>query len=518
MQKFLSSMLNILRKFLHILPRSPLFSHRDLHCKQTLVFHCIFFCFTQQAFAWHTAPFSEKELTVITQYLLNNITSQQKPFVKTDEERTIHSHPGAVLASPSNKGSGFSQDYQFHWTRDAAITMQQAMHIYLQNLTDNKLHEALNNYIEFEYTAQQQPSNPGERTLGQPKFNIDTTVWEGVWGRPQNDGAALRAFTLCDYYLNIDGKNVESATWLRAHLLPLIINDLDYVMREWQHTTYDLWEEVNDTEHFFTKMVQKKSLSCGSALLAKLHDDKKRMQTYADTATAITRSLEKHWQITLGYITETVNQLTNKGGGLDSSILLGVLYGDHYKNPSISYEQPWSIIDDRVMHTVTILRNTFASEYLLNKAHPEQPPLIGRYPGDRYDGNEFMHGNPWVLTTSAFAEYYYSLAHAYLKLKYINVTPTNLDFFTQLHLALLANTRYDDNNSHFNEIISALITEGDRYLLTVKSYQQCHKKTDCLHFSEQIDAITGNPTSAQDLTWGYVSILRAMQARKETIH
>lgn len=448
-----------------------------------------------QTFA--TAPFSHQDIMTMERYLFANFATKENVLKKTDDGRVITSQPGAILASPSNKGYGFSQDYQFHWTRDAAITMRQIFHHHPFNV---------DNYIAFERNAQQQLSNPGEQTLGQPKFNIDGTVWEGVWARPQNDGPALRALVLCEMAR-------EHKTSLNE-VKPLITTDLDYVIKEWKQPSYDLWEEVNDSDHFFTKMMQQHALTCAGNLLYFV--DHATSQRYTDATKEISQSLDVHWNEKLGYITESTHQLNFKGGGLNSAVVLAVLYGNSLGDAA-SFPT-WSVRDDRVMSTVAVLRDVFASEYPINHANPQDPPLIGRYPNDKYDGNTFVQGNPWVLTSSALAEYYYALAYVYKKLYVpIEITQRNHHFFEQLHITAPVGTVYKTGTEQFDAVINRLVEEGDRVLERIKNHQTCLIDHSCLHYAEQIDAVTGNATSAKDLTWGYVSIIRAVHAREKVV-
>jgi glucoamylase len=458
------------------------------------------------------SPFTVAELATVKAYLFKNITSTSNPFIKYDENRQIFSSPGAVLASPSNRGNRFSQDYQFHWTRDAAITMHYLVSSYssASNAERRALRDYFMNYINFERMVQKQVSNPGEQTLGQPKFNIDTTVWEGPWGRPQNDGAALRAYTLIGMATIF--LNVKDEKWVRENILPLIITDLNYVVSEWQNPSFDVWEEVNDPDHFFNKMVQRKSLIAGAALLLSFNDREKANQ-YAKTANDITASLSGHWNESKGYLTETIKQQENKGGGLDSSIMLGVLYGN-LQLPNDAY----ALSTDQVMSSVYHLRETFANLYTINREHPDNAPLIGRYVSDVYDGDQFKNGNPWILTTNVLAQYYYDLAYLYRAQGVINVTKLNLPFFKQINPHLVEKERVVTAAQHrvlFNAIIFALIGEGDKVLQTVKQYAACYPDKTCLHYAEQIDRDLGTQTSAKDLTWSYASLLMAMQSRSK---
>ena len=336
-------------------------------------------------------PFTDTELKIVKQYMLNNIASIEHPFVKMEGDYKISSLPGAVLASPSNRGYKFSQDYQFHWIRDAALIMQEVAYLYsTQLLSDEKmeLKKLLINYVNFEREVQKQTSKAGEETLGQPKYNINATVWEGPWGRPQNDGPALRALAMITI-ANVFIKEHESK-WVKENIVDLITTDLDYVVKVWRRPTYDLWEEVYDPDHFFTKMVQRKSLIEGAKLLKELGDGA-RQHAYAIAATNISTSLNQHWNEQQGYITETINQLENKGGGLDTSVILGVLHGNLQNN-----DYTFAVANERVMSTVYHLRNTFASLYKINLDYRTHAPLIGRYAGDIYDGDQFIYGNPWI--------------------------------------------------------------------------------------------------------------------------
>ncbi|TAK76010.1 MAG: hypothetical protein EPO11_04795 [Gammaproteobacteria bacterium] len=460
-----------------------------------------------------TAPFTPNELAIIQQYLFANITTDSHPIIKIEENHTIHSIPGAVLASPSNQGAHFSQDYQFHWTRDAAITMNHVAYLYAHASPQEKqqLRPYLINYIHFEQIAQQQISKPGEQTLGQPKYNIDGSIWEGAWMRPQNDGPALRAITM------ITIANLwmeEDEHYVQQSLLPIITTDINYVTSQWKNTSYDLWEEVNDREHFFNKMVQRKALVDAAALFKKLGNEQ-QADAYLQTAQKITQSLLKHWNAHLGYLTETVNQQYFKGGGMNTSIILGVLYGDLNDT-----NDPFAINSDKVLSSVYFIRNAFSGLYQINIAHSQNPPMVGRYPNDIYDGDRFLYGNPWILTTNALAQYYYSLAHFYLKQGKININHENRLFFEQMNLPFARTAKsitVKDNKAQFDAIIDHLIRTGDTLLQTVKKYSVCYSDHTCYHLAEQIDRTSGKQTSAKDLTWGYTSLLSAMETRLGTV-
>ncbi len=101
--------------------------------------------------------------------------------------------PGVVIASPSKK----DPNYFYHWVRDAAITMKCVILLYKkQKINFDYLVKIFNNYIQVEYKNQHLHSLSG---LGEPKVHVNLTPFNDPWGRPQNDGPALRALVLMEY-------------------------------------------------------------------------------------------------------------------------------------------------------------------------------------------------------------------------------------------------------------------------------------------------------------------------------
>lgn len=100
---------------------------------------------------------------------------------------------GAVVAARSKR----DPDYFYHWIRDAALTMDVVVSLYRTESDPAKkaaYGQALSDFVDFSRKNQltQNPSGG----LGEPKFNADGTAFTGAWGRPQNDGPALRAIAL----------------------------------------------------------------------------------------------------------------------------------------------------------------------------------------------------------------------------------------------------------------------------------------------------------------------------------
>lgn len=461
-----------------------------------------------------SAPLNSDEMMQVKKNLYANILTQDNVVKKNDNGLLITSIPGAVLASPSNKEKGFSQDYQFHWMRDAALVMSTLTSIYSESdaAEQVRLKLYMQNYLDFEFKAQSQVSKPGENTLGQPKFNLDGTVWEGQWTRPQNDGPALRALAMMNianiYYREGD------VTYVENNILPALKKDLDYIAVEWSSPSYDVWEEVSSRQHFFNNIVQRKALLRGSEIF-KMHHQDQLAQYYITVAERISQSLLQLWDADQGCIVETLDQQHYKGGGLDTTIILGVIYGDlEQENDAFALDQ------ERVMRSIYQIRHVFAGIYNINKNHPTLPPLLGRYPGDIYDGNHFLGGNPWILTSNLLAQYYYSLANLYLHKKTIHITGENIAFFKQIRPDLVmaeGDVAMTMQPKKFNKIVSALIVEGDRYIQRIKRHQVCYQENDCMHYAEQLTRTGGRQTSARDLTWGYATFISAMKARAAAV-
>ena len=119
---------------------------------------------------------------------------------------------GAVAASPSRA----EPDYWYHWTRDAALSMAQLMAVLEDGTCDSaapewdaqKLNGRLRAYVETWVPRAQFASDPngGFAVQGEPKWFLDGRVYDGPWGRLQNDGPALRALVMTRYAVQLLNK------------------------------------------------------------------------------------------------------------------------------------------------------------------------------------------------------------------------------------------------------------------------------------------------------------------------
>ncbi len=385
---------------------------------------------------------------------------------------------GVVIASPQNQ----NPNYFRHWTRDAGLTMDVVYRLSLRSKDFKKkvlLNDLLHDYARFSR------SNQLSAGLGEPIFETDGTPFLGPWGRPQNDGPAIRASVLTQWANTLldQGELEFVKNELFSGKLPVntvIKADLEYVSNHWNEPCFDLWEEVK-AKHFYTKMVQRKALILG-AKLARRMNDPYAADWYDMQARKLEASILEHVYQPSGkrdrkgrddFILASLDWtegLNSKHSNLDVAVLLGVLHG--HQGSFLNYSNP------QIQKTFNLLESTFSELYPINKKFQQLPPAIGRYSEDIYAGTNFDGGNPWVLATLAAAEYGYRLAN-----EMVSKNP---------NLAL------------------RWMAKADHYVQRV----QFHANPDGT-LSEQIDRYSGYMSSAQNLTWNYAAVLTTYWARME---
>ena len=375
---------------------------------------------------------------------------------------------GVVIASPSRD----RPNYYYHWVRDAGLTMREVIGLldnpspYIKKDRDLLL-KLVKNWIEFEKRNQ---VNGG---LGEPIFTVEGQVYPHPWGRPQNDGPAIRAIAMIEYTSTLIGhdKEKEIAELYSAKMPPnsLIKKDLEYISYHWQEPSFDLWEEVCG-QHFFTKMAQRAALLKGAKLADQLNDAH-AAAFYRKTAANISAALLDH-RDPRGYIVPTIHYVggdKNKSSGLDISVIIASIYfslDDGFFSPN----------DQLIVNTANKIQQSFAQIYSINRDTPQMAPAIGRYPEDIYDGASFGEGNPWFLATSTMAEYYYRLS--------LKPSKASNDFKKQ-SLRFLDRIIY---HSGYN---------GE--------------------MSEQYNRSNGYQQGANNLTWSYASYIRSVKQQLNII-
>ena len=380
-------------------------------------------------------------------------------------------HEGVVVAALSKQ----SPNYWYHWQRDAAIAMRShaapkdGMRRYLK-------------YLGWVRDAQFADQEGGNDVRGEPKFELDGSVYTGPWGRPQNDGAALRALTLIDLANELLASGNTSlvselyAGGLDYQQMGSIKRDLEYVSHHIADECFDAWEEVSGTS-FFTRTVQRAALDAGAALATQLGDPG-AADWYAQQRDAIGNALGQHWNAGTGVI---MGSLPGHGGPqkyneLDCSVALAAIHG---AGPNVGLSgSDWAPTDSRVLSTMEAFTAYFADVFAINQndtAAGVPGVLLGRYPGDTYSGHDSSGGNPWILCTCAVAEVYYRAASG--------------------GAAGAAN----------------LLQKGDGIMTRLRGHLG---SDDNISLSEQIQRNSGELTSANDLTWSYAALVTAAKARE----
>ncbi|MDZ4660398.1 MAG: glycoside hydrolase family 15 protein [Pseudomonadota bacterium] len=397
--------------------------------------------------------------------------------------------PGIVIASPSQE----APNYFFHWTRDASLVINSVVPIFEVSRQPARSFylKTINDFISL---SRQQQLASGPSGLGEPRYLADGSVDTTEWARPQNDGSALRVLTL----LNFLKTHSKSQTKVRA--LEVIRTDLEYVIQTWRLPCFDLWEEVRG-HHFYTQSVQYSALHL-AAKYFKGEGEIVFANRLEQEALLSQIELEKYWDEKRAYIGASRNlegrpNFPNyKDENLDTSVLLASLHG-------ATDEGILSFTDSRLLATANALEQVFAKEYSVQG--------IGRFTDDVYFG-----GNPWYLTTAAFAEFYYRVANSIVTQGGIMVSKNNIAFLRAVFPTPTADSlKYGRKVSISSDIGRLLITrlcqKGDGFLAIVRKYVGPRGE-----MSEQFDRKSGIPVSAYDLTWSYASFLSATHKRNTT--
>lgn len=409
--------------------------------------------------------------------------------------------PGVVIASPSRK----DPDYFFHWIRDAALVMEG--YVDLLSSADPNLQKIgsmrLENWLKFETMTQK---SAGLDHLGEPKFNVDGSLFTGPWGRPQNDGPALRARTLALWAQKLISSG--SAQFAYDHILnefgPLK-NDLRYTVLHWQEPSFDVWEEVKG-DHFFTRLAQLKSVQLSAHLFSQA-GDKNFAKILEALAREMNQDIQSFWVASENKIYPTLKQVEgwdHKKSNLDLTILLASLYFTIEK-------EEFGLSDSRVISSIKKLKDSF-SNYQINQSGLF---FLGRYPEDVYDGLGFSGGNPWFLANTAYAQFQCRLAHEWGNSKIIKVDRLNQDFLKEYLLApqdLKDGEILNDSDPRFALIISGLKDKAALYLNSLLY----HVGRDGA-MSEQFSRSNGYMEGATDLSWSHASFRRAINECQQVL-
>ena len=449
---------------------------------------------------------------------------------------------GVITASPSRK----SPNYYFQWTRDSAMTLNSLVLDYKEygESINPMIHDIMFQYFNNSMVLQRLNNWSGNfsikdkyRGLAEPKYNIDSSPFNENWGRPQNDGPALRIITVLNYLdsvatnaLNINELIGPYYNYNFEDELDLLNNfvyyDLQFIVLNYQESCFDLWEEIRD-RHFFTTIVQfyalKKSIDKWTAFMDEHgiypnndNDLFNEMNETYDKLLEFLLSKDNFINTEKGYLIESPNLLKSRSG-VDIAVILGSIVS-HPSGDSISARIPFDVHDSGVLNTLYALMKSMSVIYPIN--HPNIPVnmgiALGRYPEDIYDGIQTSEGNPWFISTSTAAELMYKLIESYHTEKkpiVVNIWKTK---FWKLFFSKHNKDYWNDdltitipyNSLAFNMTLNNVFKYGDSFLEVVRTHMSHEGE-----MSEQFNKYTGFLQGARDLSWSYSSFLDAVRSR-----
>lgn len=289
--------------------------------------------------------------------------------------------------------------------------------------------------------------------------------------------------------------------------------DLLFVASNWSSPSFDLWEE-EESDHFYTRMVQRRALTLGAQFATKMNDTA-TASTLSSAAGKLNTTFAQFWspgrQILLY---EYGPVLRGKSSFLDVAVVLGLIHG--YAGDGV-----YNYVNDQVQSTVVRLATSFIDQYpIFNHTQKDSSGQvlgipIGRYPEDVYNGTgtETNGGNPWYLATAALAQYMWTASAEYSQLGSVTVTNTSKPFFDYFapEAGVSVGQSYSSSEAQFQSVVNSLNGWGDAFIRTVKYYAPTSG-----HLAEEYHRNTGVPQGCPDLTWSYASILTAAIQRAVT--
>ncbi|MCK4532430.1 alpha/beta fold hydrolase, partial [bacterium] len=357
----------------------------------------------------------------------------------------------------------------YHWIRDSSLVIEEIIQLYKETedpQLKDRLRKIIEKFIEFTKINQQTES---EYYLGETRFLAEDGEAEdsaSQWGRPQNDGSALRAAALIDYAnLLIEQGNIDEALNLYNDVIK---KDLDYVAEHWENRCFDLWEDLMGF-HFWTRKSQIRALNKGLVLADNLKVDTAEM--WKQALDSLEDEIVEHCDDSEGYIRSTLERerdIEGKKPGkgfdsdIDTSVVGSIVKDSDLKNPIMPVDDSW------VMKTVIEMEKVFGTLYPINKKWIEEGNFgrgIGRYPEDAYYG-----GNPWFINTAWFSQYYSLLALKFLEQGKISITSDNISFFRNIGIDVLSAKTVTKDDKLFNEIIDNLSSNSQGYLKWIIHY------------------------------------------------
>jgi glucoamylase len=386
----------------------------------------------------------------------------------------VVSQPGCVLASPSweNSATHVRQDYVYHWTRDGAIV---AMELAAGPLPTS---QPLIDYVQFARACQNSASGLGH--FSRASFLIDGTARDWT---DQSDGPALQTLAILQLFSQLDVPTQAVAN-------AVIAANLNFLHSAYQGQTCNLWEEEYGAS-FFARSVQLKCFQAITANTAGIG-----IPDWLPAAIPwLENALASHWngQYYQSMLPVPIDYRSPYDPNID--IVMAAIYG------------AVAVTDTRLLATAALLRSQWADptstyRYPINQDDQQRGigPVLGRYPGDVYDGDTDAQSgdHPWAVSTANFAELCYRLAKQIINAATIPLDELSASFFSQIGVGPATTP---------TAAAAALQAAGDQMLQAVVFH------SDHLELSEQFDATSGYEKSVSNLSWSYASFLSAVRAK-----
>ena len=411
--------------------------------------------------------------------MLRNMASDGFQFVDPNHpdpgDPQSLSLPGCIIAAPSVpvNTAGINQDYVYNWTRDSAITAMEIAAAQMPVASGTAV-QPLIDYVNFAQICQ----NSATPSLALASYTVrgQSRQWT-----EQSDCPALQTLAILKAYSQLDAPTQATAK-------AVINNNLNYLLGAYQNQTFNLWEEHQGFS-FFARSVQ---LQCLQAIKANTIGISVPQGTDA-AITFLQSALQQHWNGTY-YVS-----LMPAPSGYDPNIdiISASIYG------------AIPCTDTKLLSTAAQVRRQWEDpnspdHYPINvtdKNNQGIGPLLGRYPGDVYDGDTddpSAGDHPWALCTCNLAELYYTLANQIQASQVVPLDSLSTPFFSQIGVT---------SSTSAADAVTALQDAGDAMLSAVIYH------SDHLELSEQFDGITGYEKSVKNLTWSYAAFLSAVRAR-----
>jgi glucoamylase len=403
-------------------------------------------------------------------------------------DQTIRPVPGAVVASPVPASYDPDPDYFFHWYRDSAIVIDALRLVYAEGPGGDEAPRLFGEFVRFSAalarldgrtlaaaSAEWRPRvaadflqflRPdaelqrvhGEAVAAETRVNADGTLDISNWGRPQNDGPALRALAVLRWL-----RGVSLDAGLRSACEELVRRDLRFTREYWRQPCYDIWEEERGL-HYFTLRVSAQALDDGADWLDARGEQAEAGGCRAESQ-AIRDTLDGYWLADRGYYRSRLLESGEPSAKeLDIAVILAALQAS---DDCATH----SVRDPRIQATLGVLDSVFEADYPINHGRPAlRGPALGRYRADRY-----YSGGAYYFSTLAAAELCFRAARG-------------------------------------NGGRDALLARGDRYLETVRAFTP-----ESGDMSEQFDQRTGEQTSAKHLAWSYAAFISCAAARRAAV-